>query len=31
VIERSFEGVPESVKRKIVCGNAVSLYGMDLQ
>jgi hypothetical protein len=31
VIERRFEGVPESVKRKIVYGNAVSLYRMDLQ
>ena len=30
VIERSFEGVPESVKRKIVCDNAVGLYRMDL-
>lgn len=31
VIERSFEGVPESVKRKIVCDNAAGLYRMDLQ
>jgi predicted TIM-barrel fold metal-dependent hydrolase len=31
VIERNFEGVPESVKRKIVCDNAVSLYRMELE
>jgi predicted TIM-barrel fold metal-dependent hydrolase len=30
VIERNFEGVPESVKRKIVYSNAASLYRMEL-
>jgi predicted TIM-barrel fold metal-dependent hydrolase len=31
VIARSFEGVPESVKRKIVYHNAAKLYRMDLE
>jgi predicted TIM-barrel fold metal-dependent hydrolase len=30
VIERNFEGVPESVKRKIICSNAAALYRMEL-
>jgi len=30
VIERDFSGVPESVKRKIVCDNAAKLYHIDL-
>jgi predicted TIM-barrel fold metal-dependent hydrolase len=28
VIERDFAGVSEAVKRKIVCDNAVKLYGI---
>ena len=30
-IEKNFAGVPEDVRRKIVCENAVSLYGMRLE
>jgi uncharacterized protein len=30
VIRKDFEGVPESVTRKIVCDNAATLYGIDL-
>jgi predicted TIM-barrel fold metal-dependent hydrolase len=30
VIEQEFRGVPESVKRKIVCDNAAKLYHIDL-
>ncbi len=30
VIEQDFQGVPENVKRKIVCDNAVKLYQIDL-
>jgi predicted TIM-barrel fold metal-dependent hydrolase len=29
-IEKNFTGVPEGVRRKIVCQNAVALYGMQL-
>ncbi len=30
VIEQDFEGVPEAVKRKIICDNAAKLYNIDL-
>jgi len=30
VIEQDFEGVPEAVKRKIICDNAAKLYHIDL-
>jgi predicted TIM-barrel fold metal-dependent hydrolase len=30
VIEQDFEGVPETVKRKIICDNASKLYHIDL-
>ncbi len=30
VIERDFSGIPEPVTRKIVCGNAAELYGIEL-
>jgi predicted TIM-barrel fold metal-dependent hydrolase len=30
VIEKDFEGVPETVKRKITCDNAAKLYRIEL-
>ena len=30
VIEQDFEGVPDAVKRKIICDNAAKLYNIDL-
>ena len=27
LIEREFQGVPETIKRKIICENAAQLYG----
>jgi hypothetical protein len=30
VVERDFQGVPESEKWRMVRGNAIQLYGLDL-
>jgi hypothetical protein len=30
VVERDFQGVPESEKRQMVVGNTIQLYALDL-